>query len=101
MNLPTAEVAALVDGYRAGASTKDLAVRFGIHRTTVTHHLHRNGAPIQHRGLDDHQIDRAVHLYQDGHALTWIDARLDVHAETVRQALHGRGVQMRKAWERG
>jgi hypothetical protein len=26
---------------------------------------------------------------------------LGVHAETIRQALRARGVQLRKAWERG
>lgn len=98
--LSAAEVAALVDGYRAGASINELATRCGIHRTTVTQHLHRSGAPIRHRGLDDKQIDRAVHSYQHGHSLTRIGARLGVHAETVRQALRARGVQMRKAWER-
>jgi DNA-binding CsgD family transcriptional regulator len=99
--LPTTEVAALVDGYQAGANVNDLAARFGIHRATVTQHLHRNGVTVRQRGLDDLQIDHAAHLYRQGNSLARIGTRLGVHAETVRQALRGRGLQMRKAWERG
>ena len=99
--LPAAGVAALLDDYRAGASVNDLAAQFGIHRATVAQHLHRNGVPIRRRGLDDRQIDHAVHLYQQGLSLVRVGARLDVHAETIRQALRARGVPMRASWERG
>ncbi len=98
--LQSSKVAELLDGYRAGASVKDLAARFGIHRATVTHHLHRNRVSVRQRGLDDHQIDHAVHLHQDGLSLVEVGAHLNVHAETIRQALRARGIQMRAPWER-
>jgi hypothetical protein len=56
---------------------------------------------MRRRGLDDRQIDHTVHLYQQGLSLVRIGARLDVHAETIRQALRARGIQMRAPWERG
>jgi len=89
-----------VDGYRAGVTINDLADRFGIHRTTATRHLLRNGVIMRCRGLDDRQIDHAVYLCQQGLALVRVGARLNAHAETVRQALHTRGIQMRKPWQR-
>jgi DNA-binding CsgD family transcriptional regulator len=98
--LRAAEVEALVRGYRSGASLNDLAARFGIHRTTVTQHLRRNGVTIRRRGLDDRQIQRAISLYRQGNSLALVGARLGVHAETVRQALRARGIQMRDSWER-
>jgi hypothetical protein len=93
--LPTSEVTSLVDGYRAGATAKDLAIEFGVHRTTVTQHLQRNGVPLRRRGLDDPQIDQAVHLYRQGWSLARIGTSLSVDAHTVRTALRARGVQMR------
>jgi transposase len=101
MTLSATRVANLVDGYRAGATMNDLADRFGIHRTTVTQHLHRNSVAIRQRGLDDHQVDHAIRLYQQGLSLVRVGARLDVHAETIRRALRARGIQMRAPWERG
>ena len=100
MILPTRRVTELVDEYRAGTNINELAARFGVHRTTVTQHLHRNGVRMRRRGLEDHEIDYAVDLYQQGLSLVRIGARLDVHAETVRQALLARGIRMRAPWER-
>lgn len=93
--------AALVYGYEAGASISELAAQFGIHRTTVTQHLHRNHVTMRRRGLGNRQIDQAVGMYQRGNSLARIGAHLDVHAETVRQALRARGVELREPWGRG
>lgn len=51
------EVNALVGGYEAGATVYELAVRFKIHRTTVSEHLHREGVKIrwnQRRHISQH-----------------------------------------------
>jgi lambda repressor-like predicted transcriptional regulator len=74
---------------------KDLAIEFGVHRTTVTQHLRRNGVALRRRGLDDQQIDQAVHLYRQGWSLARVGARLHVDAHTVRTALRARGVPTR------
>ena len=55
-----------MDGYRSGAAVKELASRFGIHRTTVTQHLYRSGVDLRRRRLDDEQVNQAVHLYRRG-----------------------------------
>jgi AraC-like DNA-binding protein len=99
--LSTTEIAELVDSYRSGATVKDLAARFGVHRTTVTQHLRRDGTTTRRRGLDDDQIEHAVRLYRQGSSLARVGERLNVHAEIVRQALLVRGVQRRAPWERG
>lgn len=97
VHLQADEIAALTDGYRTGAAVKELATRFGIHRTTVSQHLDRNGVTLRRRGLDDEQVDQAVHLYRRGWSLARIGAHLEADAHTVRSALRARGVQMRKA----
>jgi DNA invertase Pin-like site-specific DNA recombinase len=45
--LDYAEIAQLIAEYQAGASTYQLATRFGIHRTTVTHHLRTQGIQMR------------------------------------------------------
>jgi lambda repressor-like predicted transcriptional regulator len=85
----------LVDGYRAGVAVKGLAIEFGVHRTTVTQHLQRNGVPLRRRGLDDQQVDQAMHLYRQGWSLARVGARLHVDTHTVRTVLRARGVPMR------
>lgn len=86
-----------MDGYRAGATLKHLAIEFGVHRTTITQHLRRNGVALRRRGLDDQQIDQAVHLYQQGSSLAWVGEHLGVDAHTVRAALRALGVPTRDA----
>jgi DNA-binding MarR family transcriptional regulator len=43
------QVADLLTAYRKGATAKDLAMRFAIHRTTVTALLRRQGVEPRHR----------------------------------------------------
>jgi DNA invertase Pin-like site-specific DNA recombinase len=40
----------LIKGYPAGASAKELADRYGIHRTTVTAILQRDAIKPRHHG---------------------------------------------------
>lgn len=93
--LTDGQVARLVDGYRAGAAMKDLAIEFGVHRTTITQHLRRNGVSLRRRGLDHHQIDQAVRLYRQGWSLARVGTGFGVDAHTVRSALRERGVPTR------
>jgi hypothetical protein len=55
--LPPDDVEARIDDYRAGATVYDLATRFGIHRTSVSQHLRRNGVRMRHQGLEQDQVD--------------------------------------------
>lgn len=48
--LPASEVWRLIEAYQAGESTYALARWFGIHRTTVSAHLHRAGVETRVRG---------------------------------------------------
>jgi DNA-directed RNA polymerase specialized sigma24 family protein len=48
--LPDVQLDELVRGYQDGASVYDLATRFGVHRATVSLHLHRAGIATRRRG---------------------------------------------------
>jgi len=95
LRLSERQVAALVDAYRAGATVYELAVRFGIHRVTVSAHLHRQGVTVRRQGLDGEGVAHAIRLYEDGWSLTRIGGRLDVNPTTVWTALKAQGIAMR------
>jgi predicted DNA-binding protein YlxM (UPF0122 family) len=89
------QLADLVAGYESGATVYELAVRFKIHRQTVSQHLHRQGVKVRNQGLDDHQIESAIQLYERGWSLAHIAERYQVHASTVWRMFQARGIRMR------
>ncbi len=89
------QVAALVEDYLAGATVYELAARFGIHRVTVSAHLHRQGVTVRRQGLDDEDVAEAIRLYQRGCSLARIGDRLGLDATTARTALKAQGIALR------
>jgi hypothetical protein len=83
------------EGYLAGATVYELAARFGIHRVTVSTHLHRQGITVRCQGLDTEGIAQAVRLYQEGWSVARVGERLGVDGGTVWTALRTQGITMR------
>jgi DNA-directed RNA polymerase specialized sigma24 family protein len=100
-HLAADEVVALLERYQAGATVYELAGEFSIHRVTVGKHLRRKGVRLRLDGLDDAQIEGAVHLYGQGWSLAKVGKHLGVAAGTVRKVLMDRGVRMRDSHGRG
>ena len=94
--LPPARIAALVDGYQAGATVYELADRFGIHRTSVSANLHRAGVPMRRQGMGEQQKTLAVVLYNQGWSIAHLSDRFDVDPTTVRRALHAQGITLHR-----
>jgi len=94
--LKPAEVDALVAGYEAGETTKELAAEYGIHRVTVSSHLRRAGIPLRRSGLNAAQIAEAADLYRAGYSSERIAERFGVNADTVIRALRRAGVAIRR-----
>lgn len=89
------EVAALVGDYLAGATVKELALGWGVHRGTVTNHLARAGIEMRSRGLTSEQIEQSIHWYGQGWSIRQVAGRHGWDYETVRQALLRAGVELR------
>lgn len=90
------EVAELVAAYVAGATTRELADRFGIHRDTVSTHLDRAGVPIRTRcGLSPGDVDEAARLYQEGWSGARLAKKFGVSDHTIRATLRNVGVRIR------
>lgn len=64
--LSSEQVAALVEGYQAGATVYELASRFKIHRVTVSQHLHRQvcGCAASERTALHKRSSRSVRMCQ-------------------------------------
>jgi IS30 family transposase len=89
------QVAELVQGYKDGQTVYVLADRFGVHRVTVSAHVHRHGVQLRRQGLDPPDVTHAQILYAQGWSLARIGTRLNVDAHTVRRALKATGIRMR------
>jgi lambda repressor-like predicted transcriptional regulator len=89
----------VTDEYEAGASMKELAARWDLHRTTVAAQLRQAGVQLR-RQASDTLLDEAIRLYNDGWSCRRLAERYGCDAETVRQTLKQAGVRLRAPWER-
>lgn len=83
--LTAEQMETLVVEYVNGASVPVLAKEFQVHRTTVMHHLEREGVPRRAcvRRLTDDDVIEAAGYYRDGESLATVAARFGVNATTV------------------
>lgn len=91
--LSEAETKALVDAYKQGASVYELGRRFGIHRTSVSEHLHRAAVPtraVRLVVLSDEDRGRALEAARAGMSVrriaTLVGATERVIARTLDEA---------------
>lgn len=90
------EVVELAAAYGPGATTRELAARFGIHRNTVATHLERVGVQTRAgRRLSPGELDLAARLYEEGWSATRLAKKLGVSDHTIRAALRKAGVRIR------
>jgi DNA-directed RNA polymerase specialized sigma24 family protein len=95
--LSPAEVAELVDAYKAGASQRELTRRFDLHEQTVRAHLRREGVSLRPlRALTEMQEVEVVRLYAEGMwTLGEVADKFGVSEGAVRNVLVRRGVERR------
>jgi DNA-binding transcriptional regulator LsrR (DeoR family) len=92
------DAAELAAAYQAGVTLKELAVRYGIHRETVSIVLERQGVPRRRsfQLTTDDQVKAAVVAYAAGDSLRIIAERMGVDRKTVARRLRQAGVTPRK-----
>jgi DNA-directed RNA polymerase specialized sigma24 family protein len=89
------EVEALVTGYGAGKTMKELAAVFGVSRQTVSTSLRRASTPIRREGLDQEQVAGVVALYEAGWTSRELAGRYGVSSDTILRTLRRQGVKVR------
>lgn len=73
-----------LEGYQAGVAVKELAQRFGVHRSTVREMAARAGIEPQRSGLTTQDEHRAAELYAQGMTLKQVAAQFGVVVGSVR-----------------
>lgn len=93
--LRPAEVDELVATYQSGGTIRQLAVQFGIHRSTVGQHLSARGIDTQPPALHPDDVPAAADLYRSGWSLARIAEKYNTTDDTVWRRLREVGVEMR------
>lgn len=90
------QIAELVRRYREGATVYEIADEFGMHRQTVSAHLHREGVVLRSRvRMTPELLARATELYEAGWSTVRIGKELGLGTSTVGKALKRTGVTLR------
>ena len=85
--LTPAQIDQLVDDYLGGATVTELAVKYEVHRATVSRHLTDNGVVRRTAGLHGWEAAEAVRLFRQGESLRGISRSLGVGRALVRRTL--------------
>lgn len=97
--LTSDEVDELVEAFTTGTTINELALRLGVHRTTVMGHLRRRRVP--RRGQwSDQAVRKAAARYEAGATLDQIARDLGVDPRTVGRQLRFAGVMLRPSGPR-
>lgn len=81
------EVGRLIDDYRSGANVASLSEKYGIHRSTVSTHLTRNGVARRPPGISVDEAAEILGLHQDGLSLRAISQIAGVGRKSVKRVV--------------
>jgi hypothetical protein len=95
LHLTANEIEEIVAAYEAGSTAKELGVRWGIHRSTVSALLKGRGLVLRNRPLDEGEVAAAIRLYQSGLSLVAVGERLARDPSSVRFILLRAGIPRR------
>ena len=100
--LSPTEIDDLIEAYPAGATIRQLAGDYGIHRSTVAGHLDRHGVPrhSEQTAWDDEILTQAAELYASGSSLGGVADQFGIDAQTVANRFRRAGapVRARRGW---
>lgn len=85
--LTPAQVDQLVDDYLGGATVAKLALKYEVHRATVSRHLTDNGVARRSAGLHGWEAAEAVRLFRQGESIRGISRTIGASRDSVRKTL--------------
>ena len=97
--LKVTEIDRIIAEYQQGASTYQLATKYGCHCNTVTQHLRKNGVDVTNRKIGSNTIKEIIALYKGGIDTGKLAKQFGVAHTTVLKYLHSNGVEMRTRWD--
>ncbi len=84
----------MVARYEAGASIREVAAAFKVHRETAARHLRSAGAQLRKAVLTEEQTAQAEVLYLSGQTLAQVGEKFDVSQGTIGRCLRERGAAL-------
>lgn len=94
------EIRKIAEKYSAGASTYELAVEFGCHRSTVSRALKKSGIEVSHKASKREDLTaRVLEMYEGYIRPVDIGKELGINASTVRKIQHENCVRIRSSAE--
>lgn len=85
----------LTAAYGAGASTRELADRYGVGKTAIARLLREQGMKLRNQGLSPCQVTEATAHYEAGNSVAQVAAAMSLSVSSVYDALKRAGVEMR------
>lgn len=85
----------IVAKYKAGATTPQLCLEYGLSKTGLLNHLHERGVQLRRQPLAPEQVEEASRLYGYGFSIAAIANYLDTSYNNVRQNLERLGIERR------
>lgn len=85
----------VVERYEAGEMSTDLAVEFGVAKSTILAISREANAVVRRQSLTSQQVADAAALYESGRSLSQVAAKMSLKQDTIRLALKAAGVQLR------
>lgn len=89
------DVMAIVAGYERGLTTRQLADRHGLGKTTVQDLLHEAGVALRKQPLATDEVVLAASLYRTGLTLGAVAHELSTHPSTIWRTLTRAGIKLR------
>ncbi len=89
--LTDADMQEVIEMYRAGKTTRQIAEATGAHRHTIANRLKAAGIRLRRGKISQDEIAKLIRLYESGLSLAAVGKRLNLDAQTVLNYLRGSG----------
>lgn len=94
------EISAVIEGYKSGKTTYQLAKQFGTHKNTISKALKKAGIdPSNSTAQKKLNTEEVIKMYGKYHTTAEIAKLYGVHPNSVVRCLKNHGVALRSRWD--
>lgn len=93
--LTDADVQDVIEMYRAGKTTRQIAEATGAHRHTIANRLKLAGIKLRRSKISKDEVAKLVRLYESGLSMAAVGERLNLDAQTALNYLKRAGIETR------
>ncbi len=93
--LTDADMQEVIEMYRSGKTTRQIAEATGAHRHTIANRLKAAGIKLRRGKISNGEVAKLIRLYESGLSMAAVGERLNLDAQTVLNYLRKAGVPTR------